>query len=164
MGTLQRGPHLYGGVTYHGRGAPCGYPGVGWDRLASCEYPASLEDSMLAAAATGNDTPTGDDVIIWSVAGADSAGKDLDGVGKSSGSTFSRVDERKARTVKMINQVKSSPRSVQTRSICVSVSVVDPFIGTSSFYYEIGSYSPCYQCESGGHGTAQITTTQDDKL
>jgi len=120
-------------VIYHGKGAFCGYP-------------ASFEDSMPVPAATGIGTPTGDAVITWSVAGAVSAGKDLDGVDKSSASTFSRVDERKARTVKMINQVKSNPRSVQTRSICVVVSVVDPFMGTSSFYYEIGSYASYCQC------------------
>jgi hypothetical protein len=133
VGTLQRRPRLNGGVTYHGKNTFYGYP-------------ASFEDSMFAIAATGNGAPTCDDVIIWSVAGAVSAGKDLDGFGKSSFSTFSRVDERKARTVKMISQAKSNPRSVQTRSICVGVIVVDPFMGTSSFYYEIGSYASCYQC------------------
>jgi len=126
-------------TTCHSKGIPLWVPSN--DGGAFCGYPASFEDSMLVPAATGIGTPTGDAVITWSVAGAVSAGKDLDGVGKSSASTFSRVDERKARTVKMINQVKSNPRSVQTRSICVVVSVVDPFMGTSSFYYEIGSYA-----------------------
>ncbi len=56
-------------MTYHGKGEFCGYP-------------ASFEDSMFAPTATGNGAPAYDDVIIWSVAGAESAGKDLDGVGK----------------------------------------------------------------------------------
>ena len=58
----------------------------------------------------------------------------LDGVGKSSHSTFFITNSRNARAVKIMNQLKSNTRSVQARIVCVSEKlVVVTFIDTSPF-------------------------------
>lgn len=51
------------------------------------------------------------------------AGKGLDGVGKSFHSAFLLTNARRAKTVKVINQVRSRPRSVHAKIICVGENV-----------------------------------------
>jgi hypothetical protein len=58
----------------------------------------------------------------------------LVGVGKSSHSAFFTTKSSSASAVKMINQLNSSPRSVQARIICIGEKLeVVTFMDTSPF-------------------------------
>jgi hypothetical protein len=69
------------------------------------------------------------------------AGKAPEGVGKSAASSFLGPCGRKARNMQKNIQAKSTPRSVQAKTICVDARVADVFMGTSFFtiYYSFAS-------------------------
>lgn len=101
--------------------------------------PTSLDTSACVNVEEASLTPAGECVGTNTVPAycvcvcVDTAGKDSAGVGKSSGSPFSGVSERRANTANVINQNKSSPSSVQAKIVCVNENVeVDTSMDTSS--------------------------------